>query len=180
MRSNLYLIFILTAIGCSNLSPNKYQIKSTKENLHCFQQLINQIQQDKTLKEEIIRVRNSKKRGFSPLGTKQTYRLITVNEIEKSLSNLWDAQCSKQIIQDNDFRGLRYINKDSIIIEVDEFNRKTLSERYSRYGTIEIHRIIIAQGKVNNRSFRYPSEKIKFIEKLENGWMYEVSQRVGN
>ena len=71
---------------------------------------------------------------------------------------------------------MRYINKDSIIIEIDQFERKTLSERYSRYGTYEIHRIITKKG-IKEKSFRFPSERIMFLDTLENGMIYEISQK---
>jgi hypothetical protein len=82
----------------------------------------------------------------------------------------------KKLVENRDFIGLRFINKDSIIIEIDKFERKTLSERYSRYGTIELHRIIIAKKGIKNQSYKFGNEKRKFIEKLENDWIYEITQ----
>ena len=86
----------------------------------------------------------------------------------------------KKLKDNRDFRGLRYINKDSIIIEIDKFERRTLSEKYTRYGTLEIHRVIISKGEIKNQSYKFGGENRKFTEKLENNWVYEITQMKGH
>lgn len=162
------------------MSPNKHQVKSTKENIECFQKLIDNINQSESLKNSIIEIRNNKKTGNGdPIIVEQEYRLINFEEIEKYLPTLWKEKYLKKLKDDRDFRGLRYINKDSIIIEIDKFKRRTFTEKYTRYGTVEIHRIIISKGVIKNKSYQFRGENRKFIEKLENGWLYEVTQMKG-
>ena len=159
------------------MSPNEFQVKSTKENIECYKQLIKEINTNENLRKGITEIKNSKISGkFDPIWVNQNYRLINLNELENILSTEWRENCLKKLVENRDFRGLRFINKDSIIIEIDKFDRKTLSERYSRYGTIELHRIIIAKKGIKNQSYKFGSEKRKFIEKLENGWIYEITQ----
>jgi hypothetical protein len=176
MKKIYFYIISIFFLGCSNLSPNQYQVKSTKENIECYKKLIDELNLNENLRFKIIKIRNSKIRGnFDPITVNQNYRLINSEEIKSNLPIEWKNNCLKQLVENRDFRGLRYINKDSIIIEIDKFERKTLSERYSRYGTIEIHRIIATKGKMKNQSFKFGSEKRKFIENLENGWIYEIT-----
>ena len=177
MKKSLYLIITIIFINCSNLNPNEFQVKSTKENIECYKQLIEEINSNENLRKIIAEIRSSKIRGkFDPIWVNQNYRLINLNELENILSIEWKKNCLKKLVENRDFRGLRFINKDSIIIEIDKFDRKTLSERYSKYGTIELHRIIIAKKGINNQSYKFGSEKRKFIEKFENGWIYEITQ----
>ena len=159
------------------MSPNEYQVKSTKENIECYQKLIKEINSNENLRGKITEIKKSRIRGeFDPIRVNQNYRLINLNEFESILSIKWRKNCLKKLVENRDFRGLRFINKDSIIIEIDKFDRKTLSERYSKYGTIELHRIIIAKKGIKNQSYKFGSEKRKFVENLENGWIYEITQ----
>lgn len=176
MKNSIYILFSALLFSCSNLSPNKYQLKSTKENIECFELLIKEIKENNVFEKKLLKIRESKKGGFSPLTVKKNYRLIRLKEFQEYLPNIWKNKCYKQIVENRDLRGLRYINKDSIIIEIDQFERKTLSERYSRYGTYEIHRIITKKG-IKEKSFRFPSERIMFLDTLENGMIYEISQK---
>lgn len=181
MKNNFYLIISFILFSCSNLSPNKNQIKSTKENIECFQELITDIIQTESLRNSIIEIRNDKKIGKGdPVTVEQKYRLISFEEIEKNLPSLWKEKCLKKLKDNRDFRGLRYINKDSIIIEIDKFERRTLSEKYTQYGTVEIHRIIISKGEIKNQSYKFRGENRKFTEKFENDWLYEITQMKGH
>ena len=177
MKNIIYILISLLLLSCSNLSPNKYQLKSTNENIECFELLIKEIQENEIFEQNLLQTRNNKKGGFSPITVKKNYRLIKLIEFQMYLPISWKNKCLKQIEENGDLRGLRFINKDSIIIEIDQFERKTLSERYTRYGTYEIHRIITKNG-IREKSFRYPSEKIMFLDTLENGLIYEISQKV--
>ena len=181
MKKNLHLIILLLFFGCSNLSANEFQVKSTKENIQCYERLIKEINSSENLRRNITQIRKSKIRGeFDPVKVNPNYRLINLNELENILSVDWRKKCLSKLIENRDFKGIRFIDKDSIIIEVDKFERRTLSERYSRYGTIELHRIIIAKKGIKNQSYKFGSEKIKFIENIENGWVYEITQMAKN
>ena len=132
---------------------------------------------DKALKTNLLEIRGSKLRGESdPIFVEQHYRLISPEEFQNALPENWKNSCSIQLMEDNDLRGIRYISENTIVIEVDKFNRHTLSERYSRTGTTEIHRILVSDKGMKNESFRFKSERIMFQEKFENGWTYQISQ----
>ena len=177
MKKRIYLILATISISCSNLSPNEFQVKSTKQNIECYKRLIEEINLSENLRNKITEIKYSKIRGkFDPIKVNQDYRLINLNEIKNILPIEWKNDCFKKLVENRDFRGLRFIDKDSIIIEIDKFDRKTLSERYSRNGTIELHRIIIAKEGIRNQSYKFGSEKRKFIENFENGWIYEITQ----
>ena len=174
MRKSIFILIGPILFSCSNLSPNKYQVKSTMENMQCFEQLVNEISSDEQLISEIIQIRESKMKGSSdPMRVDQNFRLIEAEEMKNLLSVEWKGKCLKSLKADNDFRGLRYINKDSIIIEIDRLERLA---KYSRKRTMEIHRIIISKGKIKNKSYKFGGEKIMFLEHLDNGWIYEISQ----
>jgi hypothetical protein len=166
-------IFILS--NCSNISPNKYQVKATKEKVECYENLINLILLDELLEKKILEIRKTKKRGKSdPVFVNQQFRLIELAEFEKLLPK--NSNCLQRLKQDKDLKGIRFINKDSIIIEVNSFERRTLSERYTN-GTIETHRIYISKRKIKNRTYKFKSERTKFIVDLNNDWTYEITHR---
>lgn len=171
----IFIPFLL--ISCSEFTPNEQQVETTKKNLECFKSLIKELKSSEALRANLIGIRDSKLRGESdPIFVEQEYRLISPEEFHNALPENWKNGCSIQLIEDNDFRGIRYISENSIVIEVDKFNRHTLSERYSRTGTTEIHRIIISDNGMTNESFRFRSERIMFQEKFENRWTYQISQ----
>jgi hypothetical protein len=125
----------------------------------------------------MVEIRGLKLKGESdPIFVEQNYRLISSEEIQSALPESWKNGCSIQLKEDNDLRGIRYVSVKTIVIEIDKFNRHTLSERYSKTGTTEIHRILISEEEIKNESFRYRNERIMFQEKLENEWVYQVSQ----
>lgn len=177
MRRTLYILMSLVIFGCSEKSPNKFQTKSTYQNLECLHELLNNIQNDTIFQAELVQIRNKKTMGFSPIKTKQNYRLIDVKEFENKLPKSWKQNCFQQIKQERDLRGIRFVSKDTIIIEIDQFERKTLSERYRKGDSYEIHRILTISNLEEN-SFRYQSEKTIFKETLKNGLTYEITQRV--
>ncbi|MAD96100.1 MAG: hypothetical protein CMB99_02125 [Flavobacteriaceae bacterium] len=142
--------------------------------------MVEYIHVDSTFEKKLIELRNSKSRGFDPVTTERNYRLLKLKEFQKYLPKSWNIKCQKEIVKNKDFRGLRFVDKDSLIIEIDRFKRNTLNERYRERGLVEIHRIFISKGRIKNRSFKYGNEKTKFIEELENGWIYEISQMDSN
>lgn len=168
----MYLILI----GCNR--PNKYQLKSTKRNIECFEQLINELHSNENFRRQLIDIRASKIQGnHDHVRISQQYRYIDSKEIEHILPTEWKNKCFEQLTKDRDFKGLRFINKDTIIIEIDQFDRHTFSERYSRYGTTEIHRILISNKEITNHEYRFMNENIIATKKLENGWVYEITQK---
>ena len=178
LMNRLIFIFIpFLLISCSEFTPNEQQVKTTKENLECYKSLIDELKSDETLRNNLIEIRGAKLRGESdPIFVEQEYRLISQEEFHNALPENWKNGCSIQLIEDNDLRGIRYISENSIVIEIDKFNRHTLSERYSRTGITEIHRILISNNGIKNESFRFRGERIMFQEKFENGWTYQISQ----
>lgn len=167
----------LFLISCSEFTPNEQQVNTTKENLECYKSLINELKSDENLRAYLIEIRDSKLRDESdPIFVEQNFRLISPDEFQNVLPENWKNSCSIQLKEDNDLRGIRYISQNSIVIEVDKFNRHTLSERYSRTRTTEIHRILVSDNGIKNASFRFRSERIMFQEKFENGWTYQISQ----
>ncbi len=62
------------------MSPNKYQVKSTKENIECYKNLIDLIENDSFIKQNITDLRNNKLRGeltkwSVDLGNNWTYEI---------------------------------------------------------------------------------------------------------
>lgn len=177
MNNFAYIVIPFLLISCSEFTPNEQQVETTKKNIECYKSLINEIMSDETLKNNLLEIRDSKLRGKSdPIFVDQNHRLISPEEFRNALHENWKNSCLIQLMKDNDLRGIRYISRNTIVIEVDKFNRHTLSERYSKTGTTEIHRILVSDKGMKNESFRFKSERIRFQEKFENGWIYQISQ----
>jgi len=145
--------------------------------MDCYKSLIKQITRDPQKINEIKGIRNSKKKGrYDPITVKQTYRLIGVPELEEVLDTSWQNYCGSQLAKTNDLKGIRFIDEALIIIEIDEFNRHTLTEKYSREKTKEFHRLIISSKRVENGNFYFGEEYLLQRDTLENNWIYEVTQ----
>lgn len=177
MKFSIKILLIFIFCGCSNLSPNEHQINKTLSNLDCYKKLVKQIVSDDQLREKIIRIRESKKRGESdPITVKQDFRLIELDELANSLGTNWIAECKEKLEEENDFRGIRVIDKKIIIIEVDKFDRQTLTEQYSRGRTVETHRLIIAEKEFDRSNFYYGTERQIKKDTIDGHWIYEITQ----
>ena len=169
------ILILGIVISCSNLTPNKDQIKSTNENIECYQRLVSFIKNDTLKKNLIIKLRDSKLRGESdPIFVKSKYRLIDLKEFDSLLPEAWN-KCFEKVKENNDLIGLRYISNNLIILEIDKFRRRTFSEKYSKDNTLEIHRIIISNSEYDDSKFKFKGEKIKWNFDLGNNWNYEIS-----
>ena len=177
MKLKIEMLALLFLCGCSNLSPNEWQIKRTLSNLGCYQELINQIASDDKLREEILQIRASKKRGnFESITVKEQFRLIEMDEIKANLDSNWVTKCKDKIEEENDFRGIRVIDKNLIIIEIDKFNRYTLVEKTSKKRTVEFHRLVFAKKTFDKSEFYFRKEHQVWRDTIEENWLYEVTQ----
>ena len=172
------LIILISLISCSNLTPNKDQVESTKQNLDCYQNLVELIKKDSLTINKLIVLRDSKLREKNdPINVKSKYRLIGFNELESKILDNWN-NCSERVRKNNDLRGLRFIDNDLIILEIDKFDRHSFSEKYSRGITIETHRIIITNQPYDETKFRFKGEKTKWNFDLGNNWNYQISHNI--
>ncbi len=171
------VVLSISIIGCSNLSPNPWQREATLENLDCYEAFIREIVSDSAFSKKMIKIRDSKKKGRpDPVTVQQAYRLIAPAEFLGDLSTEWQASCWEKLSKKDDFRGIRYIDQNFVIIEVDEIDRYTLTEQYAKERTREFHRLIIGD-KPFERSHFYFGNEFKWIsDTLGNNWIYEVSQ----
>lgn len=177
MNLRIEILAVLIFCGCSNLSPNEGQIKKSLSNLSCYQELIEEVKNNDQFREEIINIRESKKRGdFDPITVKQEFRLIGINEIIEQLNTNWVTECKYKIEEENDFRGIRVIDENLIIIEIDEFDRYTLTKQYSKERTVEFHRLIITDKPIDNSNYYFGTERRVWQDTIEKNWIYEVTQ----
>ncbi len=177
MKNIILILVLLSFIRCSNLSPDKRQVEKLHSNLKCYKELVEQIKLDKVLIKEIKKVRDSKRIGkFDPITVKQEFRLIDVEEIREVLNKNWVLYCKTALDKEQDLRGIRLVDKELIIIEIDEFDRHTITESTSRGRNVEFHRIIISNKKYDKSKFYFGTEHIIWRDTLEDNWIYEVTQ----
>ncbi|MGB0524688.1 MAG: hypothetical protein ACPGJS_17070 [Flammeovirgaceae bacterium] len=173
----MLLFMIYLGVGCNPYSPNKYQVETTLEKLPCYQLLITCIKDNPTLQKQLIEIRDSRLKGPTDVyAIDRKYRFIELSEFQRTLPKNWIKNCNKLLGHHHDLRGIRYINSDLIIIEVDYFDRRTLDE-YSMADTYEFHRLIFAREQINRSMFYDKTEKLIWKKELEDHWMYEVSHR---
>lgn len=130
----------------------------------CYKELVDQMISDGELLGKIMQIRDSKKRGeFDPITVKQDFRLIEMDEITNVLSQNWIVNCKEKIEEEDDFRGIRVIDKKLLIIEIDKFDRHTLTEKYQRERKIEFHRLLIGDRPFDETEF-FLELNIKFGE----------------
>jgi hypothetical protein len=170
------IIFCLLLSNCDN-SPNKFQVKITMENMGCYKSMINEIRNSYDIQEKIEIQRSKKQKGISdPVTVKQEYRLIEFNEIDSFFSKVWRRKCYEKLKPSNSLKGIRYINKNSIILEVNKFNRHSIrpSDRYTKGKTIEIHRLIFSKEKLNSKNYQFKNENLVWTKLVDNNLTYKV------
>ncbi|MGB0888592.1 MAG: hypothetical protein ACPGSL_10750 [Vicingaceae bacterium] len=180
LKPSILFFTCICFFSCSNLSPNKEQVESVRLKFECYRNLVQSIVDNELLLDEIIQVRDSSNsRGKSdPVTVDWKFKLIELKEIRGSLDSVWKQECLERILERSDFRGIRVIEKDLIIVEIDKFYRHTLTEQFG-YGTVEIHRLIFSNKKIDRKNFYFGTEKKIWEEKLDKDWRYEVSQIKG-
>jgi len=172
----MLLISILFS-ACGKHTANTEQVNSTLQHMSCYKDLVEEISTNQEISRKIVQLRESKKRGTSdPVTVKQEYRTIEKRELENLLSSKWTKECLGKLQQENDFKGIRYISQDEIIIEVDQFRLRKPDEYYSKRRVIEIHRLLITDSKLNGDLYKFGNEHVVWSTNFGEKWTYEVSQ----
>ena len=162
--------------GCSH-SPNKRQLEKSLENVGCYAALIDQLKNDEVRLEAMFKIRGTKKKGPSdPVWVDQKYRLIEMQEMISQLDATWILNCKDQVEKEDDFRGIRIIDQDLIIVEIDQFDRYTLAEKFQKERTTEFHRLIFGKEKPERTKFYFGTESLIFRDTLQENLIYEVTQ----
>lgn len=176
MKCRVELFAVVLLVGCSNLSPNKEQIKQSLSNLTCYESFVDQLKTSPGLIPEILQLRDSKKLGiFDPITVDQKYRLIAFEEVAGKVDSSWISRCKAALEKENDFRGFRLIDSHSIIIEIDQFNRRTFTESTSRERTIEFHRLIFSNKRLDRSKFYFGTEYPIHTDTIKENLIYEIS-----
>ena len=176
-RFILYLVLLSVFQGCSEGAVNTSQYNATIANIECYDIVVDQIRNDTTFLKQLITTRESKIRGeMDPIFVKGAYRQIDYSEISQLLENAIDSTCVNLFESKNDLNGIRYINSDLVIIEVDKFSRHTLKEKFSSRGTAEFHRIIYSSVKPDLKLYAFGGESEILYEKIGGNCYYQVTQ----
>lgn len=179
MNSQLITVLILLSIcllnSCQPDRGNRVQINTTLENIDCYKNLVANIVSDSNSREKITEIRKSKSKGKNEVVTcNPNLRLIEIEELNNLIAKIWIQNCKEGLQNGNDIFGIRYLNKDQIIIEVDRMWRP---HYLSSTKKIEIHRLYFGRIPVDN-SYRYGPEEIINTIEIEEDWIYQISQFV--
>jgi hypothetical protein len=177
IKKLLIFILIIANNGCKK--TNKSQERNTYKSLDCYTSLIDEIKNSSTLQNNIVTKRNEKVRGYSDLITTKTKnRLIDLNEIDSFFSKNWKSKCYKKINELNSLKGIRYIDQNSIVIEINhiDVHRYKSFDSYSKYKTFEVHRLIYTTKKIDKKTFQFKFEKIVSTKKIKDNLTYEITQ----
>ncbi len=180
MKNYIYILLVgsvVLIISCNNLPINTSQVNSTLNNMECYKNLLSEIINEEQIKSKLIQIRNSKSYGNEdPVTVKKNFRTIDNQELTEILSENWKVDCLEKINKVNDLSGIRYIDESTVIIEIDKFKLHTLNGQLSSGGTMEIHRLIIADKSPNGKNYKFGTESIVWTKNLGANWNYEVSQ----
>lgn len=155
---------------------NKYQVIATMQKLSCYQDLVDKVQRSEEAQDYLLMLRGLKEKGNSDLIERlQENRLIDTTELRQFLDVYLDTNCRTQLRKDRDFRGLRFIDKNLVILEVDRFNRR-LEGRLSRYTTLESHRLIFSDSKPNLKDYSVGQEREVIYKKVADDCYYQITQ----
>lgn len=166
-----YGLFFLSS--CSELGPNPHQLEKIDQHFECHQELVNSLIQTE---DSIIKPIFNKELKTNLNPSNKIPRLVHPNQFEHLLSTEWKNKCSEKLAKENDLKGVRFINKQYIIIEIDDFNRNTLSQRYAKSNTREIHRLIFHKQHYDPALFYLKNEKQIWQQSKATNWTYDVSQ----
>lgn len=172
----LISFFFLQTIGCSSEQINSYQKKSTLENLSCFKTLVDPIRNRSDIQSYITSLRKVKSYKYSePITAKGNYKLIASDVLSSYLMEYVSESCRNHFKEVNDFRGIRYISNNIIIVEVDRFIQHSLFFRFSSFKTYETHRLIFSTAKPDLKLYGFGTEREVIYKKLEDGLFYQVT-----
>ena len=182
-------ISFLFILACGSPPPNKKQIKETYDNLACYEALIKTISDDKNLLKELISIRDSKKRhnldtvlmkragrrfNMDSIKAKRIFRLIEPEEIIDIINSVVPAMCQEVFNKKHQFRGIRIIDKNSMIVEVNKYRR--YHDTYSTTDIDERHLLIFSNKKLNKSNFHLNGERIFKNEKIKENLIYQITQ----
>lgn len=175
MKLTITILLSITLISCSNFSPNKKQLQTTRSHLKCYDQLISIIKADTALQNRIIKTRNSVYDGPGEnYRVVKEYRLVKIEDID--IDSSWLNNCYEKIMEDSDIRGIRFVNKNQVIIEIDKFERHALEGQYSSTYPVEFHRLIYSKNDIDRSAFYKKMEVEFWVDTIREGCIYEVSQ----
>ena len=167
------LIFIaINCISCDEYWPNSYQVNKTMEHLACYKSLMVQIVHNSATQQKLLEIRKfSGSRLTFEKDVDEEYRLIEPHELEQVFPT-WMADCREMLEKEKDFKGIRYLDNGTLIIEVARFERNV---SYSAQNLRERHYLLLQKGKIDRSKFYQKSEKRKWEKQLDDNLIYEVS-----
>jgi|GEM_PF-2370385 len=166
--------FVFSRSGGPNF--NEYQVRATMQKLSCYQDLVDKVQRSEEAQNYLLMLRGKKERGSSDAVTiQQENRLIDTTELNQLLDSYLNKTCRAKLRKDEDFLGLRFIEKDLIVLEVDRFDRR-LEGRLSRHTTMEYHRLVFSYSKPDNSKFTHSGEREIIYKEVAEGCFYQVTQ----
>lgn len=177
MKKAIILLIINSFLLACDNTPNKYQNKIVFDNMGCYKSMVNEIRNNDLLQRKIKNQRDKKIRGLSdPMTVKKNYRLIAFEEIDSLFSKKWKEDCHSKIKSSNSLKGIRFIDKNSIILQANKFYRPTIgtTERYSRTKTIETHRVIFSTQKLDDKAYQFRNEKLIWSKKIDDNLFYNI------
>ena len=167
-------MFVIT--GCSDFSISEKQYYTTIKKIECYKDIIEKIKSNTELQATLIKIRNNKKIGDrDPITVKHEYRLINFPEFESLKEKYFDSDCIRKIRENNDFLGIRYVNSELIIIEIDRFQRRTLLKKFSKERTVEIHRLIFSNQKPELTKYSFGGEKEVLYDTITDNCYYQIT-----
>lgn len=181
MMSLIIKMFLLSGLffclGCSDETVSRNQYKSTLSNLECYDLIQSSIANNADLASYLLKIRDSKDGGrHDPTTVRPEYRTLDLPELLSFLTQYIDTSCLIRFDEESDFRGLRLVDNDMMILEVDRFTRHTLSTYFSSYKTIEFHRIVYCSIKPKLQYYGYGKEVEVLYEQIDRSCFYQVTQ----
>lgn len=166
----LVLFLVLISVGCSNKSPNKIQVENTYKNLDCYKEMINTIRKDSIIPLRLLDLRKKKKQYKKGKLYINKQALLSYKEIYP----IFNKECLDSLQKDNSLKGVRFFDGE-IVLEINSFKRRTLTEKYSKYSTLEIHRLTTFENPPKG-SLGFYTKDLVWNYKINDSLFYQVHQ----
>lgn len=145
------------------------------EDIDCYQEVLSTIKSDPNQISSIESLRGSKRKGnYDPIHVTDNLRVIDFSELQTLITKSEELKCLNTLSRKRKFLGLRFINKNAVIFEIDRF--KSTTSRLSNYQKTEFHRIVNDSGSFYLDKIIFKGEKIIFEEALSKDLKYVITK----
>lgn len=173
-RFLIFSIIILVLYNCNSPSYNRKQYHITKQFFDCYKVVFDSLTKDEKKWKKLTTIRDNS----SELEDENKYKLIR-EEYYKMLPLHWQNDCLPILRKNNSLQGIIIPEKETMIIKINEFERHSMRQQYSKNRLFETHRLIRQNYHIlpsNYNMFNIYPQRVVHEELISDKWIYLITQ----